>query len=332
VNASECRVGIAHRFNNPNQKIKSSIRRGDACHHPDLLRLWQNAKAGRPQATQARQVLLWGQEGSPLQNPVLLMAFVSLMACAPTRATQSSNAVATAKAGVVSLVVNPLGDAVCVATDTSVAVFSRAATRGQIGHTWFEAPARVSSLAWYNNAWWLALPRVGLVQKADGVPQSVAVAGQPTLLSNRLIFTLEGEVFRYDGSRVGRLPKVPANVLDSKDTSFAVVGKEIYSIANTITRVRSLENTNVSLVAAETGFEVVNGSAVRQANYTYTLDKNTIKVSSNNQLIKTISLPATGAKIAVGGDTLAVAIGSSVMFFDAQSFAPLITRACEVTR
>jgi hypothetical protein len=373
VNASECTVGIAHRFNNPNQQIKSSIRRGDVCRiHSDSIKKfvcnakspplsldsWEVSRVQRvTEGSAARRrrdavqdpsdalrlppPLLRGEDKNQVRNPVLLMAFVLLMACAPTRATQSSNAVATAKAGVVSLVVNPLGDAVCVASDTSVAVFSRAATRGQLGHTWFEAPARVSSLAWFNNAWWLALPRVGLVQKADGVPQSVAVAGQPMLLSNRLIFTLEGDVFRYDGSRVGRLPKLPSSLVDGQNVTFVISGKEAYSIGNTILRLRQLEDSNyslllghpMSLLPEEVDYRAVRGLAVSQADYTYTLETNTVKVSGlSGQLLKTIILPSAASKIAVGGDTLAVAIGSSVMFFDAQSFTPLITRACEVTR
>jgi hypothetical protein len=290
-------------------------------------------RAGRPQATMPVRCAFMVKTGFAPTKAIWLMAAVFLTACAPARATttQTTN---SAVSSIVSLVVNPNGDAVCVAQNaTSVAHFSRAAIRGQSGHGWFETPVRVSSAAWHNEAWWLALPRVGLVQKADGVPQSVAVAGQPVLLSSRLIFTLEGEVFGFDGSRVGRLPGVPSSVVDGKNATFVFADKAAYSIGATILRLRAFEDNNFSLLLEETAYRAVRGVAVRQADYEYRLEKNTVQVSGlSGQLLKTIFLPSAGSKIAVGGDTLAVAIGSSVMFFDARSFTPLMTRACEVTR
>ncbi len=309
--------------------------------YPDSPRLLQNAKAGRTQAKAGRT------QGSPLHKPknrrghhpdmprqnakAALLVLIILSACVPVQATQASQS--SSLNSIASLVVNPNGDAVCVAANSSMAaVFSRAAIRGQTGHGWFEAPLRISSVAWYNNAWWLALPRAGLVQRAEGVPQSLGVAGQPSLLSSRFIFTLEGDVFRFDGTKIGRVPSLPSSVLDLPSSTFALVGKEIYVLSNAVTRVRQLENNNFSLVADQNTYAVVRGQAVRSLGYTYTLDKSTVQVSSNEQPIKTIILSSTGSSLAVGGDTLAVAVGSSVAFFDARSFVSLMTRACLVTR
>lgn len=256
-----------------------------------------------------------------------------LAACAPARvaAQPPNNAVSSV---IVSLVVNPNGDAVCIASNSSsAAFFPRSSLRGQSGHGWFDAPVRISSAAWVGNAWWLALPRAGLAVKADGVPQSVAVAGQPSLLSSKYIFTLEGDIFRFDGSKVGRVPKLPSSLLETTNTTFVLSDKEVYAVANTVTRVRQLESANFSLVADGASFAAVRGITVRQGAVTYSLEKNTVRVAGvDNQLLKTIALGSAGSKIAVGADTLAVALGSSVAFFDANTFAPLLTRACEVTR
>lgn len=270
------------------------------------------------------------------------MVLVLLVSCAPARATTTPTPSPIASS-IVSLAVNPNGDVVCVPSNSSMAAyFPRAAIRGQTGHGWFEAPLRIASAAWQNGAWWLALPRGGLVQKADGVPQGISVAGQPNLLSSRLIFTLEGDVFRFDGTRViGRLPSLPSSVVDGKNVTFAVSGKEVFTITNTVNRLRTLENPGYSVTLGsplstlpeEANYLVVRGVAVSQADYTYSLEKNVVRVSTaTGQFLKNIALSGTGSSIAVGGDTLAVAIGSSVAFFDARSFVPLLTRACEVTR
>jgi hypothetical protein len=257
----------------------------------------------------------------------LLSAFC--LSCTPARATSQ----VTAQGSIVSLSVNQNGDAVCVVSNSSMAAyFPRAAIRGQTGHGWFEAPVRIASAAFSGGAWWLALPRAGLVQKANGVPQNIAVVGQPTRLSSQFIFTLEGNVVRYDGSKVGRLPSLPSAVLELTKSTVLLVGNDVYAITDSVQKLRQLDNTNVSLLPNNETFEVVSGVAVRQGNLTFRLEKSQIKISSNNQPLYAIALSAAGSSLAVGGDTLAVAIGSAVAFYDARTFAPLVTRACEVTR
>ncbi|MFN3265387.1 MAG: hypothetical protein ACK41E_00975 [Deinococcales bacterium] len=229
--------------------------------------------------------------------------------------------------------VNANGDTVCIAKNSSVAAhFSRASIRGQTGHDWFNAPVRIASAAYSGDAWWLALPRAGLVQKAEGIPQSIAISGQPTLLSSRYIFTLEGDVLRYDGSKVGRIPQVPSQVLELPKSTIILVGRAIYRIGDTLQKLRELENTNVSLLPSSDTFEVVAGIAVRQGNLTFALERNQIAIRSNNQPLTRISLAANGSALAVGADTLAVSQNGSVAFYDTRSFAPLVTRSCEVTR
>ena len=305
---------------NGSKKYDSITRRGDACHRPDLL--WQNAKAGRTPVF------------APTKN-VFLTVFALLMACAPARVTQSSNTVAASNTGIVSLVVNPNGDTICVAQNaTSVALFSRAAIRGQSGHEWLSAPTRVSSAAWLDNTWWFALPRVGLVQTAVGVPKSVAVLGQPTRLSARHILTLERDVFNFSGSRVTRFSSLPQDVLELPSSTYFLVGKEVFVLQNgQTTRVKELDSAQYSLLPENNSFVAVKGMAVRNADYTFVLEKSEVRISRHDlNAFRTISLPSTGSKIAIGGDTLAVALGLSVAFYDARTFAPLLTRACEVTR
>jgi hypothetical protein len=255
-----------------------------------------------------------------------------LLSCAPARATTQTTS--PTSSSIISLTVNPNGDTVCIPNNSSMAAhFPRAAIRGQTGHTWFEAPVRISSAAFYNGAWWLALPRAGLVQKAEGVPQNIAVVGQPTRLSSRYIFTLEGDVLRFDGTKVGRIPNAPSAVLELPKSSVLLVGKDIYNITDaTIQKLRQLENAGFSLLPNGETFEVVAGVAVRQGNLTFKLERSQVSISSNNQPLYNIALSGSGSSLAVGGDTLAVAIGGSVAFYDSRTFAPLRTRACEVTR
>ena len=257
-----------------------------------------------------------------------------LAACAPARAT-TTQVTNSSVSSIVSLVVNPNGDTVCVAQNaTSVALFSRAAIRGQSGHDWLSAPTRVSSAAWLDNTWWFALPRAGLVQTAVGLPKSVAVLGQPTRLSARHILTLEGDVFNFLGSRVTRFSSLPQDVLELPNSTYFLVNKEVFVLQNgQTTRVKELDSAQYSLLPENNSFVAVKGMAVRNADYTFVLEKSEVRISRNDlNPFRTISLPSAGSKVAVGGDTLAVAIGSSVMFFDARTFAPLLTRACEVTR
>jgi hypothetical protein len=255
-----------------------------------------------------------------------------LLSCAPARAT-TTQPVSANPSSIISLTVNANGDTVCIPNNSSMAAhFPRAAIRGQTGHGWFEAPVRISSAAFSGGAWWLALPRAGLVQKAEGVPQNIAVVGQPARLSSRFIFTLEGDILRYDGSKVGRVPSLPSAVLELAKSTVLLVGKDLYTITETVQKLRQLENTNVSLLPNGEGFEVVAGVAVRQGNLTFKLERSQVSISSNNQPLYNIALSSNGSSLAVGGDTLAVAIGGAVAFYDSRTFAPLRTRACEVTR
>ncbi len=348
----EGRVGIAHRVTqilSETRNITSHELPQPRCARQPLPRRGFKSQTLAPALDLALSTPLRGverSEGEFLRHCVFAtFSFLLLASCAPARATtpQAQTQVPSpTNSSIVSLVVNPNGDTVCVPSNSSMAAyFPRAAIRGQTGHSWFEAPLRIAGAAWQNGAWWLALPRGGLVQKADGVPQSVSVAGQPSFLSSRLIFTLEGDVFRFDGTRVGRLPSLPSGVVDGKNVTFAVSGKEVFSITSTVNRLRPLENNGFSVTLGsplstlpeEANYLVVRGVAVSQNDYTYTLEKNSVRVSTaTGQFLKNIALSGNASRIAVGGDTLAVSIGSSVTFFDARSFVPLITRACEVTR
>ncbi len=251
-----------------------------------------------------------------------------LLACAPT----STTPVAPRAAGpVISLTVNSNGDAVCIASDSSsAALFTRTTIRGSGNPEWLQAPARVSNAAWVDGWWWLAVPRAGLAIKAQGVPQNVALSAQPTRLSNRAIFTLEGDVYSYAGTRLGRVPEPLSSVVDGRDATFALVGKEVYAISNNaVARVDLLQSAGFSLVATGTGYVAVKGLAVRNNGLTYTLEGNSVAVSDGGgRNVKTIALSGTGSLITVGGDTLAVAVGVNAVFFDARGFEPLRQVAC----
>ncbi len=146
--------------------------------------------------------------------------------------------------------------------------------------------------------------------------------------------TLEGDVFNFSGSRVTRFSIPPQDVLELPNSTYFLVGKEVFLLQNgQTTRVKELDSAQYSLLPENNSFVAVEGTAVRNADYTFVLEKLQVRISRNDlNAFRTITLPSAGSKIAVGGDTLAVAIGSSVMFFDARTFAPLLTRACEVTR
>jgi hypothetical protein len=118
--------------------------------------------------------------------------------------------------------------------------------------------------------------------------------------------------------------------VDGRDASFALVGKEVYAIGNNaVARVDVLSGTDFSLVAGGAGYVAVKGIAVRNNGLTYTLSGNSVAVSDGGgRSVKTISLSGQGSLIAVGGDTLAVAIGANAVFFDARSFESLRQIAC----
>jgi hypothetical protein len=267
-------------------------------------------------------------KGGALKTALGALLSALCISCAP-----SSNQPTTPRATgpVVSLTVNPLGDAVCIAADSSsAALLTRASIRSSGKVEWLQAPARVSSAAFVDGWWWLAVPRAGLAIKAQGVPQNVAISAQPTRLSSRAVFTLEGDVYSYAGARLGRVPGLPSSVIDTQDATFALVGKEVYAVGNgSVARVDVLESADFSLVAGGSGYVAVKGIAVRNNGLTYTLEGSSVSVSDGGgRGVKTISLSGKGSIIVVGGDTLAVAVGSNAAFYDARGLELLRQMPC----
>ena len=257
-----------------------------------------------------------------------LLAF-TLIACAPASgpasvATSSSTVSSNPALSITALATNPSGALVCIAG-------GRAHLLENLS-TWsaLPSPTSASSAAWREGNWWLALPGAGLLYKATGVPQSVSVAGSPAVLTSRLAFTLGGEVLGYSGALVGRVGALPSATLETTTTTFALVGRVMYAINQTVERRQTLEGAINSLVSRDNDeLEVLPGLAARATGFTYRLEGRELTArDSAERVTARVAIGPTASKLIASSDWVAVATGSNLSVYRAPNLSPVLTSSC----
>jgi hypothetical protein len=257
---------------------------------------------------------------SPLAIALIAMTFT---ACAPSSSSRPSVTPSAGNApSITALVVNPSGAVACIAGGR-VAVLE--------GNRWtaLPTPASASSAAWRGGAWWLALPQTGLVLKATGTPESISFVERPALVTGRYVFTLEGDVYDYAKTKIGRVAKLPSTVLENGDATFALVGNVVYSLTQTLERRASLPNENYSLLPSSDGVEPVAGLAARADGFTYRI-AGTVLIAVNTAAKETarVDLRVTASHIVASSGFVTVSFGANLSVFRAGSLESVYSAPC----
>ncbi len=269
-----------------------------------------------------------------LERVLTGVALLALSACAPTSSSsqaapglvnsgQAAGTSTQSTSPITSLAVNPSGALVCIAGGNAFLLEAGRFTR-------LPAPANASSAAWHAGAWWLALPKTGLVFKVTGVPDSLSFTGQPMQLTSRFVFTAERQVLTYDKLEVGRLPGLPSSLLENGDATFALVGKTVYSLSSTgLERRQTLNAGTYSLVARNDGYEALPGLAARGDGYTYRVDGNTL-IASDSASRETARAGFAGnvLSLVAGNGFVALAAGATLRVLRAGNLAPMLEFSC----
>jgi hypothetical protein len=224
------------------------------------------------------------------------------------------------QAAITALTFNPAGELACIADGRAYA----------FGNAWraLVAPVAASSVAWRGTDWWLALPATGLVYKATGVPQSVSFEAAPTVLSARVTFTSNGEVYDLGARRLGRLPRVPSVVLDVDDATFALSEGAVYAITTGVAR-RQAVNEPASLLEAVGGAEVLPGLAARAQGFTYTVSGiDLVATNSAGAIAARVTLSGAPTRLVAGGSRVAVAVGATLNVYAAGSLQSVYSGRC----
>jgi hypothetical protein len=254
------------------------------------------------------------------------MIAATLTACVPNpssnRPPSSPPPNTTNPSNITALSVNPNGALACIAG-------GRVSVLENGRWTALPAPASVSSVVWRGDAWWLAMPQTGLVLKATGVPETISFTQRPAFLSSRFVFTLEGDVYDYAKVRIGRIDKLPKSVLETGDTTFALVDNTVYAIGKTIERRQTLSSGTYSLVPANDGIEALPGIAARADGYTYKLEGDAL-VALNTAARETarVTVNAQPSSMAAGRGFVAVTLGSRLRVLRAGDLFPVFDGAC----
>ena len=264
--------------------------------------------AGRPQ-------------GSPLRIIVASIA-VFISSCAPA----SNGPLASSFA---SLAVNLRGEIAWTFRGQAWVARAPEFTAQKLIH-----PANAASVAWREQNGlsepWVAMPGAGSVAKASGTPASVNILGRPVLLTGRCIFTLEGGVYSYAGTRVQQLQRRPDQVRDLAGVQTGVRAGKLQANVNCIdtTTSGSSEPTG-NLEPLTANLDGVNYS-VQNIGVTG-MGANDFKLEANsNGLIKAVGLESPVLEIGAGGSVVAVLSGKTLNVFRSKTLEPLKTIVLEV--
>ena len=251
---------------------------------------------------------------SPLRAVVLLIAFSG---CAP-----SSNGPLASSFS--SLSVSPRGEVAWTIRGQAWVARAPEFTAQKLAH-----PANASSIAWrdQNNLSepWVAMPGAGTVAKASGTPAIVSILGRPFLLTARCIFTLEGGVYSYAGSKVQQLERRPDQVRDLTGVFTAVRAGKLQANVNCLDSTTSGSNEPTSnLEPLTASFDGVNYSVKNSSAKDSKLEANI------NSIVKAISLDSLVLEVSAGGNVVAVLSSQTLNVFRTKTLEPLKTIVLEV--
>jgi hypothetical protein len=256
----------------------------------------------------------YGQGRSPLRIIVALIGFSS---CAP-----SSNG--PLASSFVSLAVSSRGEVAWTIRGQAWVARAPDFTAQKLAH-----PANASSVAWREQNGlsepWVAMPGAGVVAKASGTPANVSIVGRPFLLTARCIFTLEGGVYSYAGSKVQQLERRPEQVRDLAGVLTAVRAGKLQANVNCIDSTTSGSNEPTSnLEPLTASFDGVNYSVKNSS-------ANDSKLEANsNSVIKAVSLDSPMLEVSAGGNVVAVLSSKTLNVFRSKTLEPLKTITLEV--
>jgi hypothetical protein len=254
-------------------------------------------KAGRPQ-------------GSPLRKIAFVSLAVFMSSCAPS----SNGPLASSFA---SLAVSPRGEVAWTIRGQAWMARAPEFTAQKLAH-----PANASSVAWRDQNGlsepWVAMPGAGVVAKASGTPANVSIVGRPFLLTARCIFTLEGGVYSYSGSKVQQLERRPEQVRDLAGVLTGVRAGKLQANVNCIDSTTSGSNEPPSnLEPLTASFDGVNYSVKN-------ISANDSKLEANsNSVIKAVSLDSSVLEVSAGGNVVAVLSSKMLNVFRAKTLEPL---------
>jgi hypothetical protein len=280
----------------------------------------RRSKAGRPQGRLDPKHAPDGQGRSPLQRfrlCLITQAIILLSSCAP-----SSNGPLASSFS--SLSVNPRGEIAWTFRGQAWVARAPDFTAQKLAH-----PANASSVAWREvnglSEPWVAMPGAGVVSKASGTPASVSIVGRPFLLTGRCIFTLEGGVYSFAGSKVQQLERRPEQVRDLTGVLTGVRAGKLQANVNCLDASTAPNNepiTNLEPLTAS--FDGVNYSVRNISATDFKLEAN------SNGVIKAVSLDLPALEVGAGGDLVAVLSSKTLNIFRSKTLEPLKTITLEV--
>jgi hypothetical protein len=247
----------------------------------------------------------------------IVTAIVLLSSCAP-----SSNGLLASSFA--SLSVSPRGEVAWTIRGQAWVARAPEFKAQKLAH-----PANASSIAWRDQNGlsepWVAMPGAGVVAKAAGTPASVSIVGRPFLLTGRCIFTLEGGVYSYAGSKVQQLERRPEQVRDLAGVLTGVRAGKLQANVNCIDSTTSGSNEPTSnLEPLTASFDGVNYSVKNISVNDSKLEAN------NNSVIKAVSLDSPVLEVSAGSNVVAVLSSKTVNVFRAKTLEPLKTIMLEV--
>jgi hypothetical protein len=258
-----------------------------------------------------------GDAGRPQGSPLrIIVALVFFSSCAPS----SNGPLASSFA---SLVVSPRGEVAWTIRGQAWVARAPDFTAQKLAH-----PANASSIAWREQNGlsepWVAMPGTGVVAKASGTPANVSIVGRPFLLTARCIFTLEGGVYSYAGSKVQQLERRPEQVRDVAGVLTGVRAGKLQANVNCLDSTTSGSNEPTSnLEPLTASFDGVNYSVKN-------ISANDSKLEANsNSVIKAVSLDSPVLEVSAGGNVVAVLSSKTLNVFRSKTLEPLKTIVLE---
>jgi hypothetical protein len=267
-----------------------------------------------------RRGVVGATHASPLQRfrfYCIATAIVLLSSCAPSLNGPLASSFA-------SLAISPRGEVAWTIRGQAWVARAPEFTAQKLAH-----PANASSIAWRDQNGlsepWVAMPGAGVVAKASGTPANVSIVGRPFLLTARCIFTLEGGVYSYAGSKVQQLERRPEQVRDLAGVLTGVRAGKLQANVNCIDSTTSGSNEPTS------NLEPLTASFDGVIYIVKNISANDSKLeANNNSVIKAVSLDAAVLEVSAGGNVVAVLSSKTLNVFRAKTLEPLKTITLEV--